>query len=287
MMKGFRNHKLATIAALTIALVPATAGADPQPATHIDTLTASRSGSVVQVSGAAAFVDVPSLVADEAGDSSTYDVTQATISRVPGSSNLKFIWTINPNSLPDVPTLTYMWPISVDGVQDGLWLQASRNNGSTAPGFALNKLLSTGQYTTVTTLSGSMTPTKVEWTVPMFRINAVGGSMIEQGAAFAGGSICPAGSTGGPAGFYSCGTTFDTVNFEPATVPSATVEVGIATAGTPPALVSLTHNATVVANGSFSSSLDVAGLPAGEYVVVAEACYVAGVCGLSSTDITL
>ncbi|HEX9823617.1 MAG TPA: hypothetical protein VGB51_04390, partial [Actinomycetota bacterium] len=69
-------------------------------------------------------------------------------------------------------------------------------------------------------------------------------------------------------------------------VPGPTVKLGIATAGTPASQVPLSENATVNGTGAFSGIVPRPS-QSGEYVIVAQACYGANSCGVSTTTVTI
>lgn len=70
------------------------------------------------------------------------------------------------------------------------------------------------------------------------------------------------------------------------TVPEKDVELAIAPAGLPPALVEFTATATLADDGSFTGELDLTGLSAGAYDIYAKACF-ADNCGLLSIPVTI
>ncbi|MDQ3991130.1 MAG: hypothetical protein M3245_02305 [Actinomycetota bacterium] len=276
---------IATAMAASLMLIMGSASA--QAATQIQSLTVSKAGYYVDVRGTASFVDVPTVVADEPGDANLIDVHKATIARPnPASSTVQMSWDIALSTLSDLPpTTTFLWPLMVDGEDKGYFLMASRTGiGNANPMFAVAKQGS-GGYTSVA-ITGTMTTSKVTWNVPLTRIEASPGSKVEQGAALPSGWACLAGAAGSP-GFYSCTISYDTVSFEPGTIPAATVRVGMAPAGTPVNQVALTMDASVApATGSFDAQLPAVGMT-GQHIVVARACYGVTNCATASRNITL
>lgn len=282
-MRRMRNAALVIAAAVAVAAPTAPAGADDQGTTHVDEVAASRSGGTLFVSGSATFVDVPGEVMTDPGDGILVDVTSGTISRPdPTSSTLEFTLNISAVST-DWPNMVYLWPIMVDGNDTGLFLMGSRIGAiSTNPTFILARNEGDG-FSTVANVQGSLTADAITWKVPLFRLGADGGSLLSGG-----GGSNPEVRTGTAGLFYCCTTAdqFDNWFLEDYRVPGASVEIGIADAGTPPALVPLTGSASV-SGSSFTGGLDVSGLAAGDYVVVAKACYGEGNCGIATTNVTI
>lgn len=281
-MRNRRSAALVIAAMLTVAVMAIPVSAHEDETTHVEQVTTSRSGNTLFVSGTATFVDQPATIMTDAGDGTLVDVTSGTISRAPGSTTLQFKLNIDAPTT-DFPNMVYLWPIAVDGGDTGLFLMGSRMGFvSTSPTFILARS-GEGGFSTVTTLQGSLTASSISWNVPMFRLGANDGSVVSQGS----GSSAEV-RTGMAGGFYCCttGDQFDSWFLEDYRVPGATVQIGIAPAGTPPAQVSLSSSA-VVTDSSFSGGLDVSGLAPGDYVVVAKACYGSANCGLASTDVTI
>lgn len=285
---------MAVMAAVLLAV--ALTGQGAFAATGVGSVSATPGANSVSVTGAATFTDVPVLVGEDGtGDAlipaGGFDVSTATISRVPGSANLTFTFGVA-DAVPTanaVPGAMYVWTLAVDGNDVGYWLSASRVSGQPAsanPGFALNQTTASQSFSTVAALSGSMANGTVSWTVPLTRINATSGSVISfgnQGTGFSG-TITGANGAG-----YCC-TPVDDMFVDDYTVPGPTVQLGIAPAGTPVDAVPMSSNASVgtisAGTGSFSGAVARPSQP-GSYVVVAKACYGAGNCGTSSTTITI
>jgi hypothetical protein len=296
-MSRIWTRAIGAIAAGTIALVPATAGADAQPATHVDSVNVSTGGSLITVSGTAGFVDIPVQIGqDPSGDAFAAgygaDVTNITISR-PVGSNVLFTFDVadQPAAPAEAsPAIVYQWPIAVNGEDNGMYLQAGRVNGNAGNTNKAWFLLQDGAdgFSVRTTLTGILGGGKVTWPLNSGAMNALGltpGAVITQGAA----GLGQFGTTFGLAGrvFLNQNTTGDAVFQEvDYVVPSATVQLGIAPAGTPAEAVALSSAAAVtVATGAYSGSIPKPG--PGSYIVVAKACYGPSSCGLSSTTITI
>ncbi|HVM11309.1 MAG TPA: hypothetical protein VM638_02370 [Actinomycetota bacterium] len=273
-------HRIATPLVLVAALALAPgATAHPGPATHVDSLSATVSGSFLNVSGTATFVDVPFTAADDPSGDATpagigADITKATISRAPNGSTLVFRLDV-----ADMPALgstgiRYGWGLSVNGNDTGLYLGASRIGSCGTNGcFTLSR--SSGSTTSVVAnLTGSITATSVTWNVPMATLGVTRGSTVGAGAALTG-SI-----TGGE-GLGHCCFIIDGFTAGDYRVPGAIVELGLAPAGAQPSTANFLEVATVdAATGAFSGSLPKP--QSGSWQVVAKACYVATVCGYGS-----
>ena len=291
-MKRGLSQALAAVAALAVSIVPATAGADSQPSTHVDSVSATVGGNVVAVSGTASFVATPLLVSEDGTGDATpanigADINVATVTRPVGTNNLVFKWTISdqlPAPVVTAPNLTYLWPLAVNGEDSGFFLMGGRAGGF--PSASTNPVLSLMQsgadgFSNVARLSGTVGGGEVSWTLPLSRIGAKTGDVITAG----GGS--PAGSWNGMVEVVYAIVNYDAFAPEDFTVPGATVKMGIAPAGTPESAVALTESATSVnaATGAFSGTFP---KPApGSYIVVTQACYSANNCGTSSTTITV
>jgi hypothetical protein len=284
-----RKRVNAAFVALALSGLTGTAGADPGTATHVDSVSPSAGSASVSVTGGATFVDTPATVAeDSVGDALTpgigADVSGAQISRAPGSNTLVF--RMNIGDMPQgaaAPGVVYGWGISVDGNDSGLYLEASRvgASGCTNGCFRLYRDNGDGTSTTVTTLSGTMGNGAVTWNVGVGTLGASTGSLVGLG----GGGLT--GTINGADGVGFCCVLLDDFFADDYRVPGPTVQLGIAEAGTPEALVPLTASATVtVGTGAFSGVLPKPA-QAGEYIVVAKACYVATACGTASTTLLI
>lgn len=281
---------------VTSAVTGSAALADPGEATHLDSLVASVNSGAIQVAGQATFVDSPALVAeDPAGDAAISavgaDVTGAIIARPnPAKNVLEFTFTVadQESTGPAIlPAIIYTWPITVDDSSRQFFLEARSASllqpTSPSPAFVLMESV-TGGVSTVATLNGAMGGGTVRWEVPMNKIGATADSVITQGGA------CVQMGTGFaiPGVTWGCNNTAgDQVFMESDyTVPGPTVQLGVAPAVTAPEVVELTASATVQATGAFSGVIP-APATAGEYVVVAKACYRVGNCELRATNVTI
>lgn len=298
---------LATAAGAALLVTSGGASADPQEATHVDSLAAAAFGSTIAVSGQASFVDAPIQVGEDAigdtelssigGDATPLgdDLTTATIARPdPFKNTLTFTLGIanQPPQLNGVPeAILYNWSIAVDGLPDranGLSLQAIRTGQGEKPGaspvFRIMQCTENAdgdvECDTLTQLSGKIVDGVVQWQVPMSQINANPGTIITQR-----GDVTSTLGASGRAWFWDFGGDAMFMDFD-YTVPGPTVRLGIAPAGTPPELVELTGTATLSSDGSFTGTLPAPGEP-GDYVVVAKACHGTASCGLAGTTITI
>ena len=296
-MNTMRSAALVLAAALAVAAPVATVGAQ-EAGTGVQELTAGTSGNTLTLSGTATFVDVPRQVGeDPSGDAAVAgvgaDVTTMTIARPnPASNNVTFTFGVAdaPPAANGTPQTLYVWPVSANGQDDSFYLEARHVSTlfptSQNPTFKLMQDQPEG-FADIATLTGVMDGTKVSFTVPLFRINAQGGSTIGQGGA--GGGL---GTTIGVPGalrfngnLLGDSAFLDGPDYE---VPEARVTFGLAPAGTPPSAVA-TSNAAVVtpSTGAFSANLNLSGMAPGEYVLVTKACYGSTNCGLASTDVTI
>lgn len=289
-----RSRMLVPLAAGVTLLLVAPAGgvvAQEGDSTHVDSLEATASGTEVHVAGSATFVDIPAeVVLDPSGDSlqpgTGADVAGGTISRPVGSKNLVFTLELadQPPAVNGTPGILYLWPVASDANDGGLFLMAGRmGTVSTDPSFELGQNDS-DSFSTITSLQGRMEDGVVEWTVPMSMIGAKpGGGTVSQGGL----NDTPVGTINGWPSLFWCCVIIDSFSADDYTIPVATVELGIAPAGTPVDQVPLTTAADVdPATGEFSGAIDASTLPAGDHVVVARACYGAASCGLGSAAVT-
>ena len=283
------------------------AQADPGTATHVDSLSATV-GAAVSVSGTATFVDVPVEVFTDPDAARVptvgASVTSATFSRPIGTSaansvlNVKFAIADHSAALPNgtFPGMVFLLPLMADGTNDGYFLMAGAAGGQepgTDPKWSVMQNQADG-FARTATVQGSMGGGKLEWKVPVTAIGAKTGAVIEQaaGANSTGGPTAPSQVSWGLHELGYCCTTADWIEQyslqQEYVVPGAVVNVGIAPAGTNPAGVALTK--TVVptnwTTGAFATSLPKPAV-AGNYIVVAEACYTGADCVRSSTPFTV
>jgi hypothetical protein len=287
------------LAAAAVLLVPAT-GAGADDGTHVESIDAVVSGSFVQVSGTAHFEAtlIDPVEFEGTGDALQpnvgADLTGAKVNRAVGSNNVTF--TLEAADMPGgvgVPGVVYLWGLSVNGNDTGLFLMASTHGGfpvpctPTAPcGSLMRNDPVAGGFLTVARLSGTVIANGVvSWTFSRTQIGADTGDTIGIG-----GLGTPNGTINGANEIVFCCAAVDDILIDEFKLPGASVQVGIASAGTPDNLVPLTVTATVPSNGSagtFSGAVLPKPAEAGDYKVVAKACYSDGNCGLSSTTITV
>lgn len=295
-MDGKRILMAAATSALLLA--PGTAPASPGGGTHVDSVSATVGSSTLAVSGTATFVDTPGVVAtDASGDAVPAmlgtDLTSGTISRDPATNNLVFSVGIAdevPGAFGVPEVMHYGWAFGVgeDG-SGGYWLlQAVRTaqavQAGADPMFRLMQFRADGTCCDPrAALTGTMALGKVTWTVAMSRISATTGTLLTPHPARPvqvqiGASAQQWLNSGQP----------DQMFYEDTyAIPGITVQLGVAPAGTPLDQVNLTVNANVTqSTGAFSGAVPKPASP-GSYVVVAKACFVAGVCGMGSTTITI
>jgi hypothetical protein len=298
-----RKLTVAAVGLTTLgALVGAPAHADPGTATHIDSLTATVGASTIQVSGAATFVDAPKLVGQDGADAAVpgigADIRDITISRVPPKGAVKFTLSIadQPPTIFGIPeTVAYLWDITVKtGTSESsyeLWAARTAQNasfGGTDPVF--RRYICTPNPTpppdvncgSAVTVPGRMQDGVVEWQVPANQISASPGSVITSSAI----EVNPTAS-----GVIWGGLRLDlggAAQDEEYVVPGPTVQLGIAPAGTPAAQVPLATAGVVNTTTSAFTGSVAKPSQAGEYVLVAQACFGAGSCGeRSSTAVTV
>jgi len=294
-MKRTFSGATAALALVVQAFAGGVASADPQAGTHVDTVAASAGPTVVSVSGTATFVDIPVTVGtDPTGDAAVSnvgaDVTTLSVSRPsPVSGNLVFSMGVaDAGATNGTPPIGYYWPVAVGDTDDGYYLEG-RNVSlafptAAAPTFKLMQDTPDG-FLDVATLSGTMAGGKVTITLPLSRISAVGGDVINQGSS--GGGLGTALTAPGALRFNGNLAGDGAFLDEGYTVPFAEVKLGIAEAGTPEPLVPLTTSGTVNAtNGTFSGFLPKPA-SAGSYIVVAKACYGPSNCGTATSTLTI
>lgn len=277
--------------ALSAALVAAPSGAAPA-ATTVDTIAAEVSGSTITVTGAATFggQDPVEVGFDGTGDALVsqgvgLDIDRMLIQRADGSSsNLVFTLDLDGLTGGGIPeAFQYNWDIAVDGGADGggsNWsIKAMRSGQASKPGqvngwAALYSCVlddgPTGGFT-----CSPLADLQSVWdaengeiriSVPLFRINAGGGSTIEAWGRNGDPVWIRTSAAGGLTGFVNADTAFH----DPYQVPGTTVELGIAPVGTPAEFVDFTTQASV-SNGSFAGTLTAPGT--GQYDVYARACF--------------
>ncbi len=298
-MRKFR-FAVGAVAAAGLLLSGSIAGADPGPATHVDSLASTIGANTINVSGGATFVSVPSLLGeDSTGDSlgsgAGTDLSTVTYSRTAPNGKINFTLGIadQPAATGGVPeAVAYYIDITVntDGTDSFymLWAARSAQNaalGGTTPVFrryicTLNATTGARDCTSATTLTGRMTAGVVEWQAALSNINAQPGSVITATDIV----VVPTVS-GAVWGVLLLDSASQDEEYR---VPGATVKLGIAPASTAVDSVELGTPATVnQTSGAFSGQL-VKPITPGSYVVVAQACFGDNSCGArSSTTITI
>lgn len=267
-------------------------------------------GSLVEVSGRAAFVDVPIRVGeDPEGDALVGglggDLTSATVAR-PKAEQERLAFTLGIADQPDeggIPeAIEYNWYLEVrdrgyagdcePGAADpqcaDYWLQAMRSDQATNPGnlepvYLLRQcegILIISMCPVVDRFTGVMENGIVQVDVPMAAIRAEeGGTVLTTGVTVTFGAtslvLLP-----GP-------DSADELSPDAYTVPSPEVRLGLAPAGSPDEEIELPVAASVSPDGSFAGALDTTGLPPGSYRVVVEACFGPASCGRGEANITL
>lgn len=302
----------ATAAALTLSMLSLgpVSLADPGEATHIDELTAVVADDNVAVSGQATFVDTPVLIGqDPSGDAVAaqlplgHDLTTATIGR-PDPFDETVVFTLGvanqPPQVNGTPELIrYLWPITVfNAGQPGpnLTVEATRSSQGVCPAsvdpcfrvmsYAGDGDAGLGQL--VAQVPGTMANGVVQWRIPLSVLNAQPGSRIET-PIFIRAEPGASGPGASASVFPAIIGALDRVLPTSPTysVPGSTVRVGIAPADTPAEEVALISGATVEEPGGFTATV-LAPAEAGEYIVVARACYgMVGDCGLATATVTI
>jgi len=294
---------LVALATLTL-MAPgiATTSADPGTSTHVDSVAAGVSGSVVSVTGSATFVDVPvTLATDPSGDSSLpaglgTDLVSASIARPdPTKSQLTFTLGIgDPHAtlftIPEVVHYSYFFAVG----EQGWLLLAARNAAANAasggqpsgPMFRLDRFNADGTCCAIVgQVPGTMADGKVTFTTTFGQLGLTPGSIVQAHPVGTRAIQVQLGASGASRQ-NNAQPDFMYIDENTYTVPSATVQVGIAPAGTPEDAVPLQAAAAVtVSTGAFSGALASPG--PGSYVVVAKACYGPDNCGLSSAALTI
>jgi hypothetical protein len=258
------------------------------------TIDASPYGSEVEVTGLASFEASEQVGTDERGNVfygggvpfAGFDLASGHISAQRSPERLVFSVQVSDPLLSDstLPEIVdYQWHVEVDG-GPGLVLEALRSAQYPAPGsLAPVFRLLNANLEHVSTLTGRIESGVIEWDVPMATIGAREGSEIAPGNR-------PYSTT------YSCwsasGTAMwlfcpDGMVVDDYTVPTATIDLGIAPAGTPSVDVDVTTRAMLDSNGAFTGRLDASGLAPGTYVVVARACYGSASCAFDTANVTL
>lgn len=289
----------------------------------VSSLNASASGSTISVNGAAVFGgEAPvTLATDDAGDGPIHadtsrqtgvDLTGGFVSQPdPANPTLSFEWKVTnlppPASLPEAIRYTIPFKITTPSGEKTYQLQAKYSNvaSATIPDDPAGHARAPGTFfqlrgNCVTNYQGTPVANcpHIAWLTGQFntttdtvRIDLPLGQPYAPDIV-AGAVLLPNATAGTTISasyqaVVSNATTTDEAFWgeeTPYTVPSTTVRLGVAPAGTNPDAVSYSKEATVTDNGSFSGTLDAPG--PGEYEVFAKACFGSN-CATKSVPITL
>lgn len=298
-MRSMRGIGGAALAIVLLAMSVPGAIADPGAASHVDSMTASVGSSTVAVAGQATFVDIPKQIATDApGDALVpaigADLVSGGVARPdPVKNELRFTLGIGDSintlfGVPEVVHYSFFFATGVDGADGGYLLQALRSaqvqaSGNVNPFFRLMRFRGDGTCCDpVRVVPGTMAAGAITWTILLADLSNPSVIVAHPGATR---QVQVQLGASGQQWLNSGQPDFMTIENEYG-VPSRVVKVGIAPAGTDPASVALTTTGTVNAANAFSAQLPRPATP-GSYVVVAQACFGAGSCGLSSTTITV
>lgn len=272
--------------------------AEPQ-GTRVDQLSAESSGSAVTISGSATFVATLAAGTDAVDDAQLEntgipvndvgaDLTSASISATSqGEGMLSFTLAVS-----DMPAVTngaseavhYTWHVVTPTA--GYCLRASTRGQLDPPAGPLFRLFPTtcaplwqfDPRLPSTVIQGALGGGSVRFDVPMSLIGAASGVTIA-------GSQQAVSTTLGLAGQATVRRA-DWLSTSAIEIPSATVRVGIAPAGTPLGEVPLATTASVSSSdGSFTASMP--SPDPGSYVAVAEACYGPNSCARAGTTVSV
>ena len=287
-----------TTVALTISLLTAGLAGSSSEVTE---LTASPSGRTVSVSGMARFGQEPVVVGvdapndnggGEALGGAGVDIRELRISQPDGSSRT-LLFTIRlaglaGGGLPE--SIQYNWDIAVDGTTR--WsIKSARSSQYHRPGsldpyagvFSCVQDPTSGAFTC--TQRGSVpavydaAEAEIRIAVPFTLIGASPGARISAWPR----NVAPVWVQPAVAGAVTPGVTVDTATHADFAVPTPTVRLGIAPAGTTEGNVSFAREATLNPDGRFAGS--VTAPSAGAYDVWARACLGAS-CGARSQRVT-
>lgn len=290
---------------------------------NVSSLTASASGATISVNGAAAFGGEPpvTLATDDAGDGPLHadtsrqtgvDLTGASVSQPdPANPTLVFEWRVTnlppPASLPEAIRYTFPFKINTASGQKTYQLQAKYSNvaSATVPDDPAGHARAPGTFfqlrgNCVTNYQGAPVANcpHIAWLTGAF--NAAADTVrieLPLGQSYApdiapGAVLLPNVVAGGTiAASYqavvSNATTTDYAEWTEEvtyTVPSPSVRLGLAPAGTNPDAVNFSTAATVTDSGSFTGSLTAPG--PGNYEVFAKACFGSN-CGTKSVPVSI
>ena len=304
MTRTGRRWLIAFSAALLVVAAAGPGGAHTEPTgqSEVHDLAGSTSGTQVSVSGHATFGGqaAASVGEDPAGDNAGgaataplgLDFTKFTVQQ-PDASKPELKFTIDlaglaGGGLPEI--VMYNWDIMVNGGEPNgsNWsIKTMRSRQGVANWAAVNTCVPNAQGTgftcsVVQTVPASYVETESEITitVPLSAIEASPGSKIEAWPR----ATNPLWIGPSAAGAQTLTNVFDTATHDEYFVPTSTVQLALAPAGTPEGNVSFTKAATLSANGNFTGTLTAPG--PGTYDVWAKACF-ADNCGTASTSVTV
>ncbi len=290
------------IPALTAMLVLLALAAPPArgAATSISGLSATVSGGSISVGGTVSFggedpIEVGTdAVNDNAGGAQTaalgIDVQRLLLSQPdPNTPTLQFVFDLSAMTSDGIPEhVAYNWDIRVNGGEpnDGAdrsiktWRTKVASTTNASPYAAVFTCVPSGTGSSCT--AGPTVPvvydgpnSQIRMSVPLSTIEASPGSTIDAWL-----RISAPVWTGGTAATQTLAGLYDTATHDQYVVPSKTVQVGIASAGSP---ISYTSAASLSGNG-FTGTLAAPG--PGSYDVGARACFASN-CATSTTTITI
>jgi len=237
-------------------------------------------GSTVTVSGTLALgTDATGPIqvgSDGSGDASApglgFDLGDAFVTPDLAAKRLTLALNVN-DGVPGIdgigPAAGYVWPIAFNGGDSNAWLAAGTYVSGWPPKTEKWFELCTttdGSYTCGNVVTGSMTASKVTWTIPF---NILGSATY--GATLDVGGSSPGSPAVIPWAVVSGGSSFDTVGAASYRIPGR-VELGIAPAGTEESKVQYTSGAAF--NPATSGFTVAAPTPAaGSYTVFARSCF--------------
>lgn len=271
-------------------------------ATGVTIVSASQSGTAVLVSGAATFDDQPfvQLGTDAAGDAPNAaqaaiggDLVAASARTTVGSIQLR--WTVvqlPPEIGPPWGAGGYGWNFCT-GEEVCFELDVFRNHLLETSVTPVGELWSCADSTCDPgdqSLAGSVnvafneTAKTVTASLTAGQISAGAGTTItsvqgpdDKGPVF----------SFGPAGPYDYDAGDGIATVADYTVAKKDVSLAVAAPGQDPATVTYSTTVTPAANGSYAGSVDVSGLPPGDYTVYARGCFGSNNCALATAPVTL
>lgn len=303
-MTSARTVVSTLIVSIGLVVLATTAGASAIP-TEITQLNATTAGTQVNVSGKATFGSTDTVVVGTDGTAATDPATNpaglnlASLSiGQPNGAKSELVFTVklggmDSGGVPEGAQLN--WDIAVNGgAENGganwsikTMKQAAGVSGGTDPYAAVYSCVpsDTGyscSATTTLTVVYDQALAEIRMTVPLNAISASPGSTIEAW----GRSGQPVWFRPSASGVVTGGSafSFDDMTHGQFDVPTKTVQLGLAPAGTPEADVTFGPVTTLSSNGSFSGSRTAPG--PGTYDLWARAC-IADNCGSSSRQVTI